>query len=164
MKGMVYLAGPITGVNYQGCTDWRKHAVTRLAEHGIKGLDPMRGKEYLKAIAKDKPFTCDGDAYAVQGPLSTNRGITTRDRWDATRCDVLLVNLHGDNLGTDPDGKPRISIGTIMEIAWADANRIPIVCVMEPGNPHDHGMVREVIGFRVVTLEDALDLVIAMLR
>jgi hypothetical protein len=35
----------------------------------------------------------------------------TRDRFDATRCDVLLVNL----LGAE-----RVSIGTMMEVAWAD--------------------------------------------
>ncbi len=117
----------------------------------------MRGKEYLEAIAKDKPFTADGDKYAVQGVLSTNRGIMTRDRWDATRCDVLLVNFVDAAQG-------KVSIGTCMEIAWADLKRIPIVCAMEKGNAHEHGMIFEALGYRVNTLDEALDIVKAILK
>ncbi|MGZ5095552.1 MAG: hypothetical protein ACXWCH_30925, partial [Burkholderiales bacterium] len=81
--------------------------------------------------------------------------VMTRDRFDATRCDVLLVNL----LGTT-----RVSIGTVMEIAWADAKRIPIVVAMEPqGNPHEHMMIAEAIGFRVPTLDEALHIVKAII-
>jgi nucleoside 2-deoxyribosyltransferase len=104
----------------------------------------MRGKEYLKDIEK-----FDGTKnYGSAGPLSGDRAITTRDRRDATTCDVLLANV----LGAD-----KASIGTVLEIAWADSERIPIVLVMEPeGNPHDHAMLRELAGFRVATLDEAL--------
>lgn len=82
------------------------------------------------------------------GVLSQARSVMTRDRFDATRCDVLFVNLLGAKAP---------SIGTVMEIAWADSKRTPIVCVMEKaGNPHEHMMVNEAIGFRVETLEDAV--------
>lgn len=149
----VYLAGPITGLNYEGATDWRNQAIATLAEVGVKGLSPMRGKEYLSGV---KEFTSDGDMYGALSVMSSNRGIMTRDRFDAVRCDVLLVNLLG---------APRVSIGTVMEIAWADACRTPIVCVMEPeGNIHDHGMVKEAIGFRVATLLEGLRIVAAILK
>jgi nucleoside 2-deoxyribosyltransferase len=147
----VYLAGPITGLDYEGATDWR-YAATRLLAPEIKALSPMRGKEYLSHV---KEFTMDGDRYSPFSVMSSNRGIMTRDRWDATRCDVLLVNLLGAK---------RVSIGTVMEIAWADAVRTPIVCIMEPeGNPHEHGMILEAIGFRVPGLEEALHIIKAML-
>ena len=157
MTKTVYLAGPITGLNFAGAVDWRNDAIRELADAGIKGLSPMRAKEYLKAIASDAAFTSDGDKYAIQSPLSTNRGITTRDRWDATRCDVLLVNFEPTH------GKGIVSVGTVMEIAWADSKRIPIVCAMPEGNELSHGMVLEAIGFRVHTLREALDLVKAIL-
>ena len=68
----------------------------------------------------------------------------TRDRFDATRCDLLFVNLLGAK---------ETSIGTVMEIAWADLLRKPIVLAIEPeGNIHDHGMIKEAIGFRVPSL------------
>jgi nucleoside 2-deoxyribosyltransferase len=108
----------------------------------------MRAKEYLK---KKKSLSKTGN---YKHPISTSKGITTRDRWDCTRCDVVLVNL----LGTR-----EISIGTVMEIAWADSARIPIVLVMEDKNPHDHLILSQVAGFRVDNLEDGLDIVKALL-
>lgn len=149
-KPTCYLAGPIAGLNYAGATEWRVDAVDWLAMKGIKGLSPMRAKHFLKNV---ETFTKDCTAYAGN-VLSTPRGIMTRDRYDATRCDVLLVNL----LGAD-----KVSMGTVMEIAWADLTRTPIVCVMEPGNPHEHAMVNEAIGYRVNTLEEALSVVAAIL-
>ncbi len=149
----VYLAGPITGLSFAGCNDWRQHAKASLAQAGITGLSPMRGKDYLSHITE---FTADGDKYKPYNVLSSNRGIITRDRWDATRCDVLLVNLLGAKA---------VSIGTVMEIAWADSRRTPIVCAMEEsGNPHEHGMVLEALGYRVPDLEAALNLVKAILQ
>lgn len=148
----VYLAGPITGLDYAGATDWRFAAKAELAKAHIVAYSPMRGKEYLSAV---KEFTADGDAYKGLGVLSSNRGIITRDRWDATRCNLLLANLLGAK---------KVSIGTVMEIAWADAQRIPIVCVIEPeGNPHEHGMITEVIGYRVETLAAAIHIIKAIL-
>jgi nucleoside 2-deoxyribosyltransferase len=151
MTKTVYLAGPITGLSYAGATDWRE-AAKRALLPDIEALSPMRAKEYLAHVGE---FTSDGDAYEPYSVMSTNRGITTRDRWDATRCDVLLVNLLGARA---------VSIGTVMEIAWADLVRKPIVIAMEPeGNPHEHGMVKEATGFRVPTLEAALHVVRAIL-
>jgi nucleoside 2-deoxyribosyltransferase len=143
----VYLAGPITGCTYKGCTDWRTEVNKQLANFSVYGLDPMRGKEYL---GKE---VCLGNNYA--NPLSCPRGIMTRDHWDCTRCDLLLVNFLGAT---------KVSIGTVMEIAWAFDNQIPIILVMEPeGNLHDHAMINEATGFRVSTLEDAVTIVQAIL-
>ncbi len=142
----VYLAGPITGCTYGTCTNWRIGVRTRLALFGIDALDPMRGKDYL---AKEKSV---GNDYAH--PLSCPRGIMTRDHWDCTRCDMLLVNLLGAKT---------VSIGTVMEIAWAWDNGVHVVCVIEEsGNPHDHAMIREAIGFRVTTVEEAVNIIQAL--
>lgn len=146
---LVYLAGPITGLNYEGCTDWRDAAKADLAYVGIKALSPMRGKGYLASLPG--PLSGTGEEYAHLNVISSARGIMTRDRYDATRCDVLLVNL----IGAD-----RVSIGTVMEIAWADLKRVPIVvAIEEKGNPHEHMMISEAIGYRVSTLSEALHIV-----
>ncbi len=145
--GTVYLAGPITGCTYNGCTDWRDYAKKKLAEGGLVGLDPMRGKTFLEKE------TNVGNNYAH--PLGTPRGIMTRDHWDCTRCDVLLVNLLGAT---------RVSIGTVMEIAWAYDNQIPVILLIEPtGNPHDHAMIQEATGFRVSCLDEGIAIARAIL-
>ena len=150
---LVYLAGPITGLTYKGATDWRDVAKADLAAVGIKGLSPMRGKEYLAKLQGTISGT--GEEYAHLGVLSLPRGVMTRDRFDATRCDVLLVNLLGAKA---------VSIGSVMEIAWADLSRIPVVCAIEPnGNPHEHMMIAEAIGYRVPSLDEALHIIKAIL-
>ncbi|MEO5867253.1 MAG: hypothetical protein ABIS14_12830 [Sphingomonas sp.] len=152
----VYLAGPISGCSYEGATDWRERAMCQLAEAQIKGLSPMRAKEYLKGVGGDVGFSSTCEEYGHLSPLSGPRGIMTRDRFDATRCNVLLVNLLG---------AAKVSVGTVMEIAWADLKRTPIVVAIEAdgSNPHEHAMVNEAIGFRCASLDEACDVTKAIL-
>lgn len=148
----VYLAGPIAGLNYAGATEWRDYVKQELNSVGIQALSPMRAKQYLKGVAS---FSTDGDVYKTLSVLSCNRGITTRDRFDCTTADVVVVNL----LGAE-----RVSIGTVMEIAWADVCRIPLVLIMEPdANVHNHGMILECVGFHCHTLDEALAVTKAIL-
>jgi nucleoside 2-deoxyribosyltransferase len=148
---LVYLAGPISGLTYDGAEDWRALAKDELANAGIKAVSPLRGKEYLRGIPA---LTADCAGYGELNCMSSPRGIMTRDRFDAMRCDILLVNLIGAE---------RVSIGTVMEIAWADAKRTPIVVAMEAtGNVHEHAMISEAIGFRVTSLMEALHVVKAI--
>jgi nucleoside 2-deoxyribosyltransferase len=142
-----YLAGPITGLSFYGATDWREEFIHRLPSQ-IQGLSPLRGKAYLKSeqsISASYPDI----------PLSCPSGIMTHSFNDCKRCDVLVVNFLGAT---------KVSIGTVMELAWAYAFRIPTVVIMEKeGNPHDHPMVQEAIGYRVTTVEEAASLVSVIL-
>lgn len=143
---LLYLAGPITGVSYGASTDWRKYVAEKLPKY-IQGVSPMRGKKYLN---KEKSVK---DCYENR-PLSSRKGITTRDRFDVMRCDMLFVNL---------EGAEKVSIGTVMEIAWADMLRKPIVIVMSKNNVHYHSMVRESAGFIVSSLDKAIQIAVAVL-
>jgi len=107
----------------------------------------MRGKKYLANEVSIK------DSYE-EHPLSCQKGITCRDRMDVRRCDMVLVNLLEIS---------KVSIGSVMELAWADAWRKPIIVVMEKENIHSHSMLREVSGFIVSDLNEAVDLAIAVL-
>ena len=145
-KFLLYCAGPISGVSYGESTDWREYVASRLPEY-IKAVSPMRGKKYLANEVSIK------DSYE-EHPLSCQKGITCRDRMDVRRCDMVLVNLLEIS---------KVSIGSVMEIAWADAWRKPIIVVMEKENIHSHSMLREVSGFIVSDLNEAVDLAIAVL-
>lgn len=143
----VYLAGPITGLEYGECADWRQHVIETLPR-GIEGLSPMRAKSYLKDMG------ALGDTYD-DWPLSNQRGIYARDRFDCKRADAVLVNM----LGAET-----VSIGTVMEIAWAAAYDNPVVLVMEDeGNIHEHAMLREACALRVNNLNEAVDVLGALL-
>ena len=41
-RGLIYLAGPITGLSYGAATDWRFTASSILESVGITPLNPMR--------------------------------------------------------------------------------------------------------------------------
>ena len=144
---IAYLAGPITGCSFDECVDWREKACAILPEE-IEGMSPMRGKSYLSGSESI-------DASYEDIAMSCARGIMTRDFNDCHRCDILIANF----LGAE-----KVSIGTVMEVAWACANKTPIIAIMErEGNPHDHPMMTEAFGFRVENLEQAVDLAIVTL-
>lgn len=139
----IYLAGPISGCEFDECTDWR-YQFTCLIPRSIQCLSPMRGKEFLKAHG-----TIEGD-YPELGPLATSRGIITRDFFDCTRSDIVLVNfLNSGN---------RVSIGTCMEVAWAYMARKPLIMISEEANVHNHPMMAEATGYRVKTIQEAADI------
>ena len=145
MSKSLYLAGPIAGLSYRESTDWRK-TVAGLLYSDVIPLSPMRGKEYL-----DGDPSIKGDYDAVQRnrhALSTQAAITARDRFDTmVRGDAVLVNFLGAK---------KISLGTVIEVGWADAARKPIILVIEKeGNVHDYLMIREAAGFRTDSLEEA---------
>ena len=144
----VYLAGPIRGQSYAEAVGWRSVAIARLGLYDVQGLSPMRNKEFLSRKRKIK------GAYEEE-IMSSQRGLTTRDRRDCTTSDVLIVNvLHAIE---------ETSIGTMIEIGWADINRIPIIVVMKGKNVHDHPMVRDCAGYIVDTLDEAIDISLSIL-
>jgi len=147
MKPSVYLAGPITGLSFDNCTDWRDQ-VKGWLDPDITAYSPLRAKSYLlgQTTVKDSY-----DEYI----LSTQRGIYTRDLYDCRNRDLLFVNFLGAK---------KVSIGTVMELAWATAFNKPIVLVMEKeGNVHEHSMVREACPMRVETLEEGVFVTRALL-
>lgn len=148
----VYLAGPISGCSFAGCTEWREGVIKDLAQDGIIGVSPMRSKEYLSKL---ESISATGQEYAHMSAMSTPKGVTTRDRFDTQRATVVLVNLIGAKT---------VSIGTMIELGWADSVRVPVVLAMEPGNAHEHMMVESIAGFRLSTLEEAVSVVKAICR
>lgn len=141
MKFQVYLAGPISGVSYDGATSWRDH-ITDNIDAAIACYSPLRGKAYLEGH-EALPETYDAQL------LSTQSAIMTRDHRDVARADAVVAYLKGAD---------KVSIGTVMEVAWAYAYRIPVVAVLEDGNLHDHPMMREALRYGYV-LDDLSEVI-----
>jgi nucleoside 2-deoxyribosyltransferase len=151
----VYLAGPISGLTYNEASKWRDYATEKLKKDNISGLSPLRSAVHLrnhKGLLTDCEII-PGLECAVQA-MSNPKGVVTRDKFDATHCDVLLINLIGAK---------KVSIGTCVEIGWASANNIPIVLIMEEDNIHNHAFVTEPASFVTNSIDDALHVVQAIL-
>lgn len=140
MRHYVYLAGPITGITFDGAQEWRDYAASALDSDKVETLSPLRGKEFLCTAGILTNGTYDG-------ALTTGKAINRRDFFDCTRASALLVNL---------SGAQRVSVGTVMEIAWAYQKQIPTIVVMEKGNLHHHVMLDECSTYIVETLEEGL--------
>lgn len=145
----VYLAGPITGQTVSGCTTWRHRAKEYLDSLGFDAFSPMRGKDYIEdGVPLPAFYKREPDPTHISGILSSARGVLARDHWDVKRCDILLAYFHEAE---------RVSIGTVMEIAFAHAYDKPIVGVVD--EIHEHPFVCECITHPCDNLEDALEVI-----
>ena len=109
----VYLCGPITGqdVDYL----WRQAATAMLQAHGIRTLDPLRGKH------KDQISNL---GLGYRGQLAAPE-IADRDQMDIDDADVILAHF--------PYDPPRQSVGSLMEIGMAvKAGKTVILCSAVP--------------------------------
>lgn len=146
----VYLAGPIFGCRYSEATRWRTTIAKGLAPHGVEIFDPMRGKSELsqaQTIAECYP----------QIPGCDARAILARDRFDVQRSDLVIANCKWD--------PTRQSVGTIIELGWADAWRKPVIMIADPDSAMlRHPMVAGIIGWAVSDERAAIDLAMGVLN
>lgn len=146
MTHSIYMAGPISGLTYGESEAWRDEFTSYFEGTNIRCLSPLRAKTYLHdAGVLEQSYS---------HPLSTDRGIMMRDHWDCQRSTLIVCNLIGVE---------RVSIGTVMEIAWAYAYGKPLIMMMDEKSSHDHPMIREAINFRAATVEEAAHIALALL-
>lgn len=162
----VYLAGPITGLSYDGAVDWREtfQREAEALERGIECKSPMRLKEHLSDVTEFSGVGYDTSADTIMD----SRAVVGRDIWDVRTADVVLMNLAGAE---------RISIGTMCELGFAAALNKLIITVMPPEerserkpgniptdspNPHDHLFVYELSSIIVPDLATALTVIDAL--
>lgn len=153
MNRFVYLSGPITGLTHTGAVEWRQLVSEKfghLSGGRIRTMSPMRGKKYLD---NGQPISTFNDHRSKV--LSSKEGIYTRDRNDVQRADIMLVNLLG---------AAKVSIGTVIELGWADAWGIPVVLAVEEGNIHRHPILDETANVIVPTLDEAVEYAYHVLR
>ena len=141
----VYLAGPITGCTWSQSEDWRD-TLKSMEIKNVELFSPLRGKQYLK----DREFIAD---HYKDKLMSTSRAIMTRDSFDVRTSAAIVVNFQGSK---------RISIGTVMEIAWAWDQNKPVIAIYDELDDkpdlHDHSMLNEAVSWKVYNLEDAADI------
>lgn len=139
----VYLAGPITGCSWDETENWRDQFKSFHIPR-VECFSPLRGKGYLKGETSIK----DHYDQVESRTMSSAKAIMTRDSFDVRTADALVVNF---------TGAKKVSIGTVMEIAWAWQNRTPVIAI-GMDHLHDHSMLNEAINWKVDTLEDAAEI------
>ena len=141
---LIYLSGPITGGSYSDATDWR-NTVSDTIRHendpiNIQVVSPMRHREYLLQETNVK----DGYDDHI---LSCGKAIVARNKFDINRSDLIIMNFLGAK---------KASIGSMLELGWANASNVPVICVMDEENVHSHAMVREVSSIIAPNINEAI--------
>jgi hypothetical protein len=138
-KPRVYLACPMKGVPFERVQAMREDITERLAPE-IVCYSPLRAVESLSGAG---PIAASYE----NSILHSAKGLTARDRNDVRTANLVFANY----LGADWTR----SIGTAMEVAWADAWRIPVVIGVERGIGALHPMLYECAGWIVHDLDEA---------
>lgn len=137
----IYLAGPISGKAYNEVVELYKAKSYVFSMMGYDVLCPMTGKTYLR---NEIEFKASG---YEQFPVSTNHAIFERDMWMVSNCDIILADL--SNSGD------RVSIGTMMELAWASLLGKHAIVILPKENIHRHAFVLESADIVFETLDEA---------
>jgi len=137
----IYTAGPISGQSYEQVMNKYKEQVKILRGIGYEVICPMTGKSYLRT---ELEFKAKG---YEQHPLSTNHAIKERDRWMVGQADIVLVDFSSCN--------GIVSIGSCMELAWADELKKHSIVVMDKDNIHQHCFILECADIVFSTLIEA---------
>jgi nucleoside 2-deoxyribosyltransferase len=107
--------------------------------HQISGLTKKQVSDYYEDLIK----YCKHLGYIVlfpmdlresNSPATGNHTIFQTDRWFVQSADVVYASFVGCT---------RISIGSMMELAWASFLGKHVVVAMESQNPHHHAFVLE---------------------
>lgn len=158
----VYLAGPIAGLTHGEATySWRQKVFDGLhgshnctghhqdgEVHAVQYVDihcysPMRGKTFLA----DKGVL---GTLGYDNPISRVQAILGRDRDDVRTSDLVFMNLIGAKA---------VSMGTTVELGWADAYRVPVIlCMEKEGNPHEHIFFQGLNTYRCESVEQGIAL------
>lgn len=135
----IYIAGSISGKDVEEVKDYFSETTWKFRALGYETLCPMTGKGKLRTEAKYR-------AKDYRHPIATNKAIIGRDRWMVGQADIIYCNLHGAT---------HVSIGSMMELAWASELHKHIVVVMEEDNIHQHAFVLQTADIIFSTPEEA---------
>jgi len=140
----IYLAGKISGYSYEEVVNRINEQKKLLKDWDV--FSPMTGKAYLRNEIKFK-------AHGFYDPVANNHAIFERDKWMVSNCDVVLVDL------TTTD---RVSIGCMMELAWASMLGKHTVTVLEEDNIHRHAFVLEASDIIFNNINEAMEYLIKL--
>lgn len=147
----VYLAGPIFGVSFDDATEWRALVKARFAP-GIKGVSPMRGKEFLRGEKKI------GSSYETEPIAGAATPVAARDFFDVAHADLLFAYL------PRAVSEKRPFCGTLLEIGAAIQAGTLVVLVSDDPRVRDCPLIKGKVGWQLDTLEDGIKAVNLLLE
>lgn len=171
MKRYVYLAGPVTGCTGSEAKDWREAMMTALCDIGLVGVSPIRC---------EPPVSGRYSPQYADPKYGTARAIASKNLMDVKMCDVTLAYFpkreEAHEIWDTPTPfqpfatmdvvasrkiipKREPSLGTVAEIAWANALGKPVIVVAEDNFVYEHAVCNACAGWMLRTLDEAVELI-----
>jgi nucleoside 2-deoxyribosyltransferase len=144
----VYLAGSVAGCDHTEANEWRQQVSFALAAKRIRGISPLRCEPLI------------GERYEVGYSdlrFGTARAIASKNFLDVQTCDMTLCYLPRDL------NERRLSVGTLIELAWAHALRKPTILVSDYPFLIEHPVVQACASWVLPTLDDAIAVIVGVL-
>lgn len=142
----VYLAGPILGCTEGEANDWRKYVHKRIGPSGIIGISPLRCEPI------------HGERYTAAYPdprFGVPRAIAAKNKFDVLNSDMTLAYL--------PKEMPRISLGTLGEVFWANMANKQVILVSDHPEIVGHPVIDAAVNWKLTTLDEACEVIIGVL-
>lgn len=150
----VYLAGPITGLTYSVANSWRQRVVDA-SPPSIEFLNPLRFDRDDREDFTHRSAAFDG-----------LKNIVRRNFHDVQRSQVILACF--ENCAVT-----NISVGSVYELAWGYALRIPTIAVIpnltdertmeeardmaqRPSTNYNHPYLKEAVDYLTDNLDEAI--------
>lgn len=137
---IVYCARPITGCKFNEIEAYYRRITTRLSAISIQVFIPAWRRDFHEG---DRKPESDGSWASPE----IDRDIKEGDKWLVQHSDILFANLVD---------AVQASIGSAMEIAWADDVGVKSVVVMDKSGIHRHPFVCNCAARIYSTEEEAL--------
>jgi nucleoside 2-deoxyribosyltransferase len=140
----IYIGGRISGLSYDEVANYFNTTKKELQDAGYYVYSPMTAKNAIRTEVKLR-----SEGYG--NPESTNHAIFERDKWAVQQADIFYLNL------TACEKDKWVSIGGMMELAWASMLGKHTVVSMSKENIHQHVFVLEAADTVYETHEEAMD-------
>ena len=148
---VIYVCGPMAGLNWRRMGDWREEVAERMPDCEIRS--PTRGKDWIR-----RAKNISGLAYDEK-PFGSVTAIIKRDHWDVRSADLVLANFLDPSMVTIKDilkehglspkdlrisekildlGTEQASIGSMVEYGFAYAYHTPVIAIMREKSIHRH--------------------------
>lgn len=155
MRKFIYLAGPVLGCDKGEANDWRAEFSAKLGELG--GYTDAAGEPLLVGVS---PLRCEpliGERYGPNYPdakFGTPGAIAAKNLLDVQTCDLTLAYFPREIT------KRKVSLGTVVELAWAKALGKPTILVSTAPVVREHPVIQACApGWQLDTLDEALEVI-----
>lgn len=126
-KGLVYLGGQVTGLDFGSSVAWPEQ-MREMIDERIDVVGPMRHQRALKHVGKI------GSELITGNPTATDAAIRRGCKHDILRVDFCIFNLQPIQ---------KLSLGCMWEMAWADMLQKPICVILTDNKFYDHPFIRD---------------------